>query len=89
MKTLLAIALAMCATASTAQAAPVQCSEEAFGTFCAFNYGIGGNDLILVYGPAGAEKIRVVCNKAPHDWKSVGPNSQQFAQAVVNYWCGS
>ena len=89
MKTLITLALLASAHTLPAQAVPVNCSMEEYGPQCAFNYGAGGNDLILVQGPDGSEKIRVVCNQSPHDWTSNGPNTQEFVQNVVTRWCGS
>lgn len=71
-----------------AHAVPVKCTNYTYGPLCTFNYGAGGRDLILVEGPFGAERIRVVCS-TENDWKSVGPNTIEFVDGVVSMWCGN
>ena len=44
-----------------------------------------GMDLISVYGPAGLERITVVC--APFDWTSHGPNTVNFVNSIARSWC--
>ena len=44
-----------------------------------------GLDLIDVWGPNGKEEIFVTC--APFDWRSVGPNSVEFADRIARTWC--
>ena len=46
-----------------------------------------GNDQIVVFGPAGKEEIWVNCN-VTEEWKSFGPNSEQFIHNVAVQWCG-
>lgn len=45
-----------------------------------------GNDQLLVEGPAGTEHIWVDCNKEER-WRSYGPNSYEFIDAVTTSWC--
>ena len=44
-----------------------------------------GLDLITVWGPKGQEEIFVTC--APYDWRSVGPNTAEFAGSIASDWC--
>ena len=44
-----------------------------------------GLDLITVWGPKGQEEIFVTC--APYDWRSVGPNTAEFAGSIAREWC--
>ena len=46
-----------------------------------------GNDQMLVFGPEGKEQIWANCN-VTEEWKSFGPNSENFIHAVVTQWCG-
>ena len=87
MKKLLAVVLLL-APALPAQAAPVTCAP--FGNYnaCMVNNGPGGNDLILVEGPLGVERIRVICkDEGEHEWKSYGANQLDFVHSVVTHWC--
>ena len=55
---------------------------------CAADYGPGGNDLIIVKGPQGAERIRVQCKDKDYTWQSYGANTEAFADGVARSWCG-
>ena len=48
-------------------------------------------DVLTVLGPAGVEKITVVCGQGPYDsaydWNSYGPNSEQWVNYVAKQWC--
>ena len=46
-----------------------------------------GNDQMLIYGPDGQEQVWLNCWQT-EEWKSYGPNSEQFIHAVVSQWCG-
>ena len=46
-----------------------------------------GNDQLVVLGPEGKEQIWANCNVS-EEWKSFGPNSEQFIHSVVDQWCG-
>ena len=56
---------------------------------CAADYGKGGNDLIIVTGPQGAERIRVQCTGNEYNWQSLGPNTEAFVDGVARSWCGN
>ena len=62
-----------------------------FGGFpgCAADYGKGGNDLLIIKGPAGAERIRVQCKGKNYTWQAFGPNTEAFADGIAHAWCGS
>lgn len=55
---------------------------------CAADYGRGGNDLVIVTGPQGAERIRVQCTDKDYNWQAFGPNTEAFADGVARSWCG-
>ena len=57
-------------------------------TGCAADYGKGGNDLLVIKGPKGAERIRVQCKDGSYTWQSFGPNTEAFADGVARSWCG-
>jgi hypothetical protein len=48
-------------------------------------------DVLTVLGPAGVEKITVICGQGPfdpaHDWNSYGPNSADWVDYVAKQWC--
>ncbi len=44
-----------------------------------------GEDTIVVLGPNGSEHINVTC--APFDWRSTGPNSENFVTRITQAWC--
>ena len=46
-----------------------------------------GNDQMIIDGPAGREEVWLNCWQT-EEWKSYGPNSEQFVNAVVSEWCG-
>ena len=46
-----------------------------------------GNDQMVVFGPEGKEQIWLNC-WVTEEWKSYGPNSEEFIHAVVSQWCG-
>ena len=48
--------------------------------------GTYGNDQIVVLGPEGKEQIWVNCN-VTEEWKSFGPNTEQFIHSVASQWC--
>ena len=41
-------------------------------------------DRVLIMGPEGGERITVECGG---EWFSHGPNTQEFVQSVVNFYC--
>ncbi len=43
-----------------------------------------GADTVLVMGPAGGERITVECGV---DWSANGPNTQEFVESIVNFYC--
>ncbi len=45
-----------------------------------------GSDTVLVMGPAGGERITVECHNN-QAWTANGPNTQEFVQSVVNFYC--
>ena len=49
--------------------------------------GQNGNDQMLIEGPEGKEQVWLNCWQT-EEWKSYGPNSEQFIHAVVSQWCG-
>ena len=55
---------------------------------CAADYGKGGNDLLIMEGPAGVERIRVQCKGRDYTWQAYGPNTEAFADGIANAWCG-
>ena len=55
---------------------------------CAADYGKGGNDLIIVRGPKGAERIRVQCDGTDYTWQSFGNMSEDQVDGVARSWCG-
>lgn len=55
---------------------------------CAADYGQGGNDLIIVKGPRGYERIRVQCKGTDYDWSSFGPNTEEYVDGIAREWCG-
>ena len=57
-------------------------------TGCAADYGKGGDDLLVMEGPAGVERIRVQCKGTDYTWQSFGPNNQSWADGVARAWCG-
>jgi hypothetical protein len=46
-----------------------------------------GNDQMVINGPEGREDVWLNCWQT-EEWKSYGPNSEQFIHAVVSEWCG-
>ncbi len=48
-------------------------------------------DNLTVLGPAGVEKITVICGQGPYDsaydWESYGPNSTEWVEYVAKQWC--
>ena len=62
--------------------------KEIWG-FTAFvqDNGEQGNDQMIIYGPEGTEQVWLNC-WVTEEWKSFGPNSEQFIHAVVSQWCG-
>ena len=62
--------------------------KEVFG-YTAFvqDNGEYGNDQMIIYGPEGTEQVWLNCWQT-EEWKSFGPNSEQFIHAVVSQWCG-
>ena len=48
--------------------------------------GTYGNDQMVVIGPAGKEEVWVNCN-VTEEWKSFGPNTEQFVHSVAAQWC--
>ena len=61
---------------------------EVFGfTAAVQDNGEQGNDQIWVDGPEGVEHIWANC-WVTEEWKSYGPNSEGFIDAVVSSWCG-
>ena len=48
-------------------------------------------DNLTVLGPAGVEKITVVCGQGPYDsaydWESYGPNSSEWVDYVTKQLC--
>ena len=55
---------------------------------CAADYGNGGNDLLVINGPEGVERIRVQCNEKDYTWQSYGPNTEPLVDGVARSWCG-
>ena len=45
-----------------------------------------GNDQMLIDGPAGREQVWINC-WVTEEWKSFGPNSEQFIHSVVSQYC--
>ena len=43
-----------------------------------------GTDTVLVLGPEGGERITIDCDG---QWNSHGPNTQEFVQSIVSYYC--
>lgn len=64
------------------------CGSIAGFTSCAADYGPSGNDLIIVEGPEGAERIRVQCINGDYTWQSYGSNTESFVDGVARAWCG-
>ena len=46
-----------------------------------------GNDQMVIDGPEGREAVWLNC-WVTEEWKSFGPNSEEFVHAVVTEWCG-
>ena len=57
-------------------------------SMCASDYGPNGNDLLLVRGPQGVERVRVQCKPSSYTWQSFGPNKDMVIDAVARTWCG-
>ena len=55
---------------------------------CAADYGPNGNDLLLVRGPQGVERVRVQCKPSIYTWQSFGPNKKEVIEPVARTWCG-
>ena len=55
---------------------------------CAADYGQGGNDLIIIKGPDGGERIRVQCSGKDYTWQSMGYNTEAVIDSVARAWCG-
>ncbi len=43
------------------------------------------NDIVLVIGPEGGERITIDCSDG--QWNSHGPNTQEFVQSIVDSYC--
>ena len=61
------------------------------GTILGYNVvsqdnGEQGNDQMIIDGPAGREQVWINC-WVTEEWKSYGPNSEQFIHDVVSQWC--
>ena len=41
-------------------------------------------DRVLVMGPEGGERITIECGV---DWSANGPNTQEFVESIVNFYC--
>ena len=48
--------------------------------------GAQGNDQMLIDGPEGREQVWINC-WVTEEWKSFGPNSEQFIHSVVSQYC--
>lgn len=56
---------------------------------CSADYGPGGNDLLLVRGPQGVERMRVQCKPSSYTWQAFGPNQDDaILDKVARTWCG-
>ena len=48
-------------------------------------------DHLTVLGPAGVEKITVICGQGPYDsafdWNSYGPNDAEWVNYIAKQWC--
>lgn len=89
MKPLLLSVLALLLVAPSASAAPFACGR--FGANadlgCYVNNGEGGEDLIVVKGPNGVERITVVCSPDGSPWKSYGSNTESYVNSIAVSWC--
>ena len=65
-----------------------QCGRINGYSMCGADYGPGGNDLLLVKGPEGVERIRVQCKPSSYTWQSFGPNKDEVIDKVARTWCG-
>ena len=45
-----------------------------------------GNDQMIINGPEGQEQVWINC-WVTEEWKSFGPNSEEFVHAVVSSYC--
>jgi len=48
--------------------------------------GVQGNDQMVILGPEGREQVWLNC-WVTSEWKSFGPNSEQFIHSVVSQYC--
>lgn len=48
--------------------------------------GTNGNDQMVIEGPEGREQVWINC-WVTEEWKSYGPNSEQFIHSVVSQYC--
>lgn len=48
--------------------------------------GTQGNDQMVIDGPAGREQVWINC-WVTEEWKSFGPNSEEFIHGVVSTYC--
>ena len=48
--------------------------------------GSQGNDQMIIDGPEGREQVWINC-WVTEEWKSYGPNSEQFIHAIVSQYC--
>ncbi len=89
MRPLLLTVLALTLAAPSASAAPMMCGR--FGANadlgCAVDNGTGGEDLIVVKGPNGVERISVVCYTDGSPWKSYGSNTESYVNSIAISWC--
>lgn len=50
------------------------------------NNGPNMNDQMVIMGPAGKEDVWIDCHNN-EEWKSYGPNTEDFIHSVVSYYC--
>lgn len=89
MKPLLLAVLALALAAPQVSSAPVSCGRygDDFDLGCSVDNGQGGEDILVVRGPAGVERISVVCGSTTSPWKSHGPNTPEYVNSIVLSWC--
>ena len=89
LKLLAALAIMITPLAARADYPRSICGSIGGHTGCAADYGMGGNDLLVIDGPAGVERIRVQCKPQDYTWQSYGANTEEFVDGIARAWCGA